>query len=179
MFASSKLETVHAISESAIGPSKTAGSETAQNTRDTSQSVSHISSTVNSQIRTLEPSKSSISMIDNSSYLLTFFKSNQYYLIALGCLLMVLTCCCLYYLYRSRRRRNISKGSTFSNSTVQTTSSNSNTTNRTTNSLYSASYYSTSMSNTSSSQNSDYPQNQTMSMTLASKELGNLICLFS
>jgi hypothetical protein len=152
------------------------GSETAQ-IRESSQVALALSSTTSSQINTLTSPKISASKVENSSSFTSFFQTNQYYLVALGCLLSVTTCC-VCYLYRRWRQKKRSATSQFTNSTMKPPSTKSHSSKLTTSGLFSTTSYSTSMSNTSSNQTSEFSQNQTISLTLASKELGNFVTFF-
>jgi hypothetical protein len=182
MFASSRSNTAQTLSESAQSTNQieyfstaSVGSETAQK-RESSHVALVLSSTSNSQFNTLTYPKSSASKVENSSSFTTFFQTNQYYLVALGSVLLVLTCCLCYFYRRWRQRKRTT--SQFTNSTLKAPSTKSNTSKQTTSSLYSTTSYTTSMSNTSSNQTSEYSQDQTMSLTLASKELGILMPFF-
>lgn len=130
-----------------------------------------VSITVYSQIRTVKSTTNAPSMFESISSIFTMFQTNHLYLIAFGCILLVLICC-LCHLYRRWRQRRVSKTSTDPNSPIRNSSSHSYDTNQRASSEYSTTSYSTSMFNTTSQQNSDYSPNETMSITLASTELG-------
>jgi hypothetical protein len=183
MFASSISNTAQTLSESVQSTNQivfvsntSVGSETEQ-TRESSQVALVLSFTANSQINTLTSPKISASKVENSSSFTTFFQTNQYYLVALGSVLLVTTCC-VCYLYFRRRQRRRSTTSQFPNSTMKPPSTKNHFSRQTASGVYSTTSYSTTMSNTSSTRTSEYSQDQTMSLTLASKELGILMTFF-
>jgi hypothetical protein len=177
--ASSKAETTRATVQSAqitnqfgFNSNTTDRSQTAQTIRESSQMAALTSLRVDSQIRTLKVSNSVTLTVESSSSLSTLIQSNPYFLIALVCSLLLLTCCLCYSYRRSRQTRT----SLFSNATGTNSFSKSQSSGQTTGSLYAGTTsISTSMSNSSSIKRSDFSQNQTMSITLASKELGILL----
>jgi hypothetical protein len=140
--------------------------------RSSSQSSVRISLIVISQIKTTpRASKSTTEMVEISSSFFMMLQTNQYFLIALGCMLLVVTCClCIFY--RKWRQKRVSKTSKFTNPTIKSASSKSYTTNQTASSFNFTTAPSSSTYDTSSAHSSEYSQNQTMSITLASNELG-------
>jgi hypothetical protein len=144
------------------------------------QTIALISSAVTSQIKTLRISQSATStMAESNSSFFTFLQTNQYSMIALGCILLVTTCC-LCCFYRRWKQRRVSKSSCITaHPTFKTSSSKSHNTNQASSNLNYATETSTATSNSSFTHNSEYSQIQTMSITLAPDELGNFVSLYT
>jgi hypothetical protein len=168
---SSRSNTAQILSELAQSTNQIAFVSTTSVGSETASQVALVRSLPgNSQIKTLTSPKSSAPKAENSPSFVTFIQTNQYSVIALGCSLLVLTCC-VCYLYIRRRQSRRSTTSQFRNSTMKPPSTKSYTSKQTASGLYST-------SSSTSNQSSEYSQDQTMSVTLASTELGILVTFF-